>query len=71
MFSQSISQDSNSSSKTTLSRKDQSASKSAPALTNEFSIYKSDLHSRFYGAMKYEEAKKQALPSENGMKRMM
>lgn len=62
-------QDSNSSSKMTLSRKDQSAFKSAPALANEFSIYTPDLLSRFYGAMEYEEAKKQMLPGENGMRR--
>lgn len=55
----------------TLSRKDQSAFKSAPGLTNEFSIYKSGLLGRFYGAMKYEEAKKPELPSENGMRRVM
>lgn len=62
-------QDSNSSSKMTLSRKDQSAFKSAPALANEFSIYTPDLLSRFYGAMEYEEAKKQTLPGENEMRR--
>lgn len=62
-------QDSNSSSKMTLSRKDQSAFKSAPDLTSEFSIYTPDLLSRFYGAMEYEEAKKQTLSGENRKKR--